>query len=544
MSLDACAACRSDKSGRGRGALSLSEVLVSLGAYLLPMLLFFYMGLDVLYRNPKKIEHQLVSLIIACYFILFMEEYVRFLLPIEYSPALTALWFSNVGIAIPGIGVHFISKFSGMDKRLPRFIYPYIFYIPLLVIPFNMFSNQKYISSQEFVQVGIWKYPVYNFPYFAAMTGSILIAIVYLVFLLLGQARVRATQDRERAPIYRLMIAGTIITMLWVVFFGYFQFENTLPPYSYLYGGLVWCFMLRLAMQRFEFLNSNKQRYERLFNLNPAAILLVESSGTIKEANPSAKQMFDHLQLEHAGLDALASTELKKRLRNQLEIKELEAKIHNGERELTVLIDGDYITVDNEPHVILIFRNITLIKEHQEQIAFLAYHDALTELPNRRFFYERLAAAIAEAERKQQQLAVVLIDLDEFKETNDRFGHDAGDALLRHTAGIIKESVGGQGMAARLGGDEFVLFISPLPAADCVYEIIPEIEERFASRSLHYGNEQLFAKLSMGISLYPRDGLDGDSLLNSADKAMYKLKRERKLRKHNVDQLPQSQSIL
>ena len=485
------------------------------------------MGLDVLLRNPRKTEHRLVSLITGCYFLLFLEEYVRFLLPIQYSPSLSALWFSSVGIMLPGLGFHFFAKISGMDKNLPTFLNPYIFYIHLLIIPINLISNKNYISSQVFITTGVWKWPVYNAAYYGGLTGSVLISA--LTLFVLYKAKANASSAEYKA-IFNLMILGTILTLSWTVIFGYFRFGEKIPPFPYLYAGIIWCFILQLAMKRYDFLNFNNQRYEKLFNLNPAAILLIDLSGVIKEANPSARLMFNHVDLDHTELTAFASAELGSSLQNRQDIKAFETTIHNGSNEIDVLIDGDYVSVDNQPHVILIIRNITLQKEHQKQIAFLAYHDSLTSLPNRRYFYGKLAESIHLAKVNNHQLAVILIDLDHFKETNDRYGHEAGDEVLRHTAKIIREVVSHNGVAARLGGDEFVLFLNSIPSLSFVQETLRQLEDRFSQTELRYRDKSLFVKMSMGVSYYPENGQDEDTLLNHADKAMYQAKRKRKHR--------------
>lgn len=108
----------------------IPEAVMFMLAYIVPICFLVHIGLEVLLRNPKKTEHRLASLITACYLLLFVEESVRFLLPIEYSAGLSVLWFSCVGLAIPGLGFHFLTKFAGFDKRMPKLLYPYIFYIP------------------------------------------------------------------------------------------------------------------------------------------------------------------------------------------------------------------------------------------------------------------------------------------------------------------------------------------------------------------------------------------------------------------------------
>jgi diguanylate cyclase (GGDEF)-like protein/PAS domain S-box-containing protein len=504
--------------------LSASEVWIFLFTYLLPILFFVYTGIDVMLRNSKKTEHRLLCVTAAVYALMFIEEYIRHQLPISSSPALSALWFSNIGIIMPGLGFHFLAKFSGMDKRMPRYLYPAIFYLPLLVIPINILSSKEIISSSVFIQEGIWKYPVYNAAYYIALTVSIAVSSLYLVVLYKGKAY---ATTREHKAIFYLLIFAVILCTIWHIMFGYAQFEH-LPPYPYIYGGVIWCFILRLAMLRFEFLDFATKRYEKLFNLNPAAILLVDLAGHIKEANPSARQLFSQLNLDKTSLYTFVDEQLRHCIEGATKINEYETSIYNGGKRLDVLIDGDTIAVDNERHMILIVRDITVQKENQDEIRFLAYHDPLTRLPNRRFFYEKLREAIERAESSSESLAVIVMDMDLFKEINDKYGHEAGDELLRHVAPMISELAGSSGVAARLGGDEFVLFLKDIPSITIVEEMLTQLKQRLDEVPLQYRDHVIPVRISMGASFFPDDGVEADTLLMIADRAMYRAKRSNK----------------
>ncbi len=176
--------------------MELNDSLILLLTHGIPILSFAYMATDVLLRNSKKTEHILLSLLIFLHLLLFAEEYVRNQVSIEYSPILSSLWLSSVGILIPGIGLHFFVKFTRLDKHLPRFLFPYIFYVPVIFVIFNILSGANLISAHQFEQVGMWKLPIYNTGYYIAMIVSIMINILFMIVLYIGK---KVSQTKETA---------------------------------------------------------------------------------------------------------------------------------------------------------------------------------------------------------------------------------------------------------------------------------------------------------------------------------------------------------
>lgn len=176
-------------------------------------------------------------------------------------------------------------------------------------------------------------------------------------------------------------------------------------------------------------------------------------------------------------------------------------------------------------HYVAIFSDITERKEREVAITFQAFHDALTGLPNRQLFRDRLDQALVQAKRiKERTPAVVFLDLDKFKQVNDTLGHDVGDLLLKEVAARLKRCVRSVDTVARLGGDEFTVLLSEIstPAdADAVAgKILAAMQE-----PVRLGSEDRIVTTSIGISLYPVDGRDSESLMKSADAAMYQVKR-------------------
>ncbi|AFL74064.1 putative bifunctional diguanylate cyclase/phosphodiesterase [Thiocystis violascens] len=174
-------------------------------------------------------------------------------------------------------------------------------------------------------------------------------------------------------------------------------------------------------------------------------------------------------------------------------------------------------------HYVGVFSDITHLKEAQKQIDFLAYHDALTHLPNRTLFRDRLVHALAHARRETRTLAVLFIDLDRFKTVNDTLGHPVGDELLLQVSRRMSEAIRADDTLARLGGDEFVLLLEDADSAQRAATVARKLLECLAS-SMRVSGHELTVTASLGISLYPTDGEDADTLIRHADRAMYEAK--------------------
>lgn len=175
-------------------------------------------------------------------------------------------------------------------------------------------------------------------------------------------------------------------------------------------------------------------------------------------------------------------------------------------------------------YFVAIFTDITERKRAEDKIIHQAYHDALTNLPNRVLFKDRLEQALTFAHRlRHKKVALLFIDLDRFKLVNDSLGHDAGDQLLRLVAWRLRENVRQSDTVARLGGDEFTIL---LPDADHVEEAMAVADKVLTAlkRPFDLAGREIFVTVSIGISLYPDDGADAETLMKNADTAMYHAK--------------------
>jgi diguanylate cyclase (GGDEF)-like protein/PAS domain S-box-containing protein len=162
----------------------------------------------------------------------------------------------------------------------------------------------------------------------------------------------------------------------------------------------------------------------------------------------------------------------------------------------------------------------------QARLAHLAYHDALTDLPNRLLFQEHLEHAIARARRGELAVAVLFVDLDDFKLVNDSYGHSVGDELLRIVASRLREAVRETDVVARLGGDEFLVLVAdvdPATAAEVAGRVSDTIRAALRTPVL-LSPDELYAHASIGAALYPADAESAEELLSKADIAMYRAK--------------------
>lgn len=165
----------------------------------------------------------------------------------------------------------------------------------------------------------------------------------------------------------------------------------------------------------------------------------------------------------------------------------------------------------------------TRLAGQEAMLRDLAHHDALTGLPNRLLLQDRLEHAIAKAQREHSGVAVLWIDLDHFKPVNDRFGHAAGDGVLKELGQRFRTCLREADTVARLGGDEFVVVLDDLHTREDAYLLADTIVVE-AARPLAYGSIEICVGASVGVAYWPEDGRDADAILQQADAAMYQAK--------------------
>jgi diguanylate cyclase (GGDEF)-like protein len=174
-------------------------------------------------------------------------------------------------------------------------------------------------------------------------------------------------------------------------------------------------------------------------------------------------------------------------------------------------------------YFIITLEDVTERKQVHAEMERIAFHDALTGLPNRRLFNRQLTQALEEASEAGTALAVLFLDLDRFKQVNDSLGHVAGDSLLEQASERIRKTLSGKAFLARLGGDEFGMVVTGVASVDAAAGAAQSVVEAFEAPLRVEGGE-MYVTASVGVSMYPRDGSTPEALMKNADSAMYRAK--------------------
>ena len=207
----------------------------------------------------------------------------------------------------------------------------------------------------------------------------------------------------------------------------------------------------------------------------------------------------------------------------------------NGEKYVAgITISGVKDAVGKVSHYVALFSDITLQRVHQCQLEEMAHFDALTKLPNRALFADRLNQAMLQCQRHQNSLAVIFMDLDGFKDINDTYGHAVGDELLIIISGRMSDTLREVDTLARIGGDEFVAVLNDLVNAED-YKMALKRLLLAASKPITVDDVVLKVSVSIGVAIYPQDDADADILLRHADQAMYMAKKAGKNCYHLFD---------
>ncbi|KQQ45830.1 diguanylate cyclase [Duganella sp. Leaf126] len=264
-------------------------------------------------------------------------------------------------------------------------------------------------------------------------------------------------------------------------------------------------------------------------------VVVLDAQGTIVTVNPAFTQITGYTAQEAIGLDytLTRSGRHEQAFYEQMWQEQLASGFWQGElwnRRKNGDIYLEWLTVSavrdsrgHATHYVGVFSDITSAKESQDKLDHLAHHDPLTALPNRLLFNDRLQHALQRATRDHEQLALLFIDLDRFKNVNDTLGHHIGDELLKQVARALLDRLREGDTLARLGGDEFIVLLENVGSHYGPAQVAEKLVQMF-DQPFQVAGHELFVTCSVGISLFPDDAGDLNMLIRNADVAMYQAK--------------------
>ena len=273
--------------------------------------------------------------------------------------------------------------------------------------------------------------------------------------------------------------------------------------------------------------------YPKLIHLMLDTVFVVDKDNQIVFVSDACESLLGYLPQELIGTlitnymhpDDLAAT------RDSI-VRVMSGKPHIDYRNRYIRKDGGIVHIlwsarwyEAEEVRVGVARNVTALMQAEEELRYLAHHDPLTKLTNRALFYDRLALGLSTAHRYQSNLALLFLDLNDFKGINDVYGHAVGDRVLCTVARRLEGCVRETDTVARMGGDEFTVLLTDIKSAHAVTEKVEQILTVMnAPLGAEFGDVRM-PSCSIGVACYPTDGEDADTLLSHADSHMYQVKR-------------------
>jgi diguanylate cyclase (GGDEF)-like protein/PAS domain S-box-containing protein len=487
----------------------------------------------------------------------------------ERASAVTVSFFVvtlTVWVWLTGISLMAMAQSSPMALDLARFAYVGVALIPAAVLQFTAALTgttrrqrpalvtawcggaafAAVFVATPWMLVGTWQYWWGFYPHLAPVTAVFLLFFGVVLggsLILLARSRAQTSQERRRNTSFLAALAvGYLGSIDYLPAFGVELYPIGFLP---ILGFIV---LAAWAVSRFRLADLTPSLVaDLLLETMHGGVLVVDTQGRVRVANEVAAQLLgwtpDELRdadlREILGVPILPVTDTesfarKSRTRNRIATWR---RRHGDEIELTVSATALRDGASNEPIGVLYAISDNADRRRAERNEFGATHDFLTRLPNRSGFDEAFETMKARVMADRRVAGLFFIDLDGFKDVNDRYGHLVGDALLQFVATRLRNAIRGTDLLARYGGDEFVLLLDLARPEDAT--LVGDKLIRVISDPYTVDENRVRISASIGAAFYPRDGATAETLVRAADAAMYSAKRSGKSRlKISRDDIP------
>jgi len=497
---------------------------------------YIYLGVYVVFIDKTSLLNRLF---LGLTMSMFIWSFAAALAISAYDIESCALWhrMSLSGFFfIEAFAVHFFLEYTHKENLLKKWWIYIIIYLPALLFSINQFTTGFFVKNYFHGSNG-WTV--------SAPTDSIwywfayIYYTVYMAFCLFLCYRLRkkAASPRERKHSGLILNSGILTLIIGTIINVYVTNFNTNIPDITPAVMIIWSMGIFYAIVKYKLMVLTPTiAAENIFQTIIDSIILVSPDGLILDANRETQRLLEYDPGELIGqpLENLFPRDNRSEdtniagLRRKCPIRDTETYFitKNGVR-IPVLFSATECR-DIEGTLIgyvLASKDITDLKNAENRLLQLAQHDALTNLPNRLLFNNRFSMAITRAQRDNMFIALLLLDLDRFKEVNDVYGHDCGDLLLIEVADRLAASLRESDTVARLGGDEFTILLNDLKTIGDYEIVVQKILEKITRPFLINMNE-INISASIGISIFPTNGDNVEILMKNADLAMYSAKNQ------------------
>jgi diguanylate cyclase (GGDEF)-like protein/PAS domain S-box-containing protein len=495
--------------------LSLISVLYILSSFSLVF------GAATLYsgnrQSPKHRTFALLFIVMACWQ---QSALLITLLPPEQATYFFVYGLLPLLLASLMLQLHGVYLITGVYERKRAMLYKLLFIPPIMNVA--LYPVDGWLYSGELI--------VYTNEQPLLGPGGMINFILMSVYMVAMVSLLVPYVKKKHRPSQIWMI-GMALFFLWILFIGLFgeatgswNFFSLIP-----FGIDFWAAAVYISVTKYDAFPSYEKRYKVLFEKAPIGIMITDSDAIIMEASPRSAQhlgitldqligmsLFGHLDGPERERQL---NEYKRHFEQRKPMQHRESSFRNANGlDMVISISSDYIEMEGHAYQLLMAEDVSDSRHREKQIHQLAYFDQLTGLHNRASFN----IAFEEWRMNKPSYALMILDLNCFKQINDHHGHLAGDRALKHFAERLRSSISSSDFVARLSGDEFVIMLDDVKRVNAViHSIRSGLQEPFEVAS----GSRLTLSTSIGVGLFPDDGSNLDDLFKEADDRMYAEKR-------------------
>lgn len=508
--------------------------------FFLPTIYLYMLATFVIARSYHLKVAKLMASFLFCGGIGFTFDFVRILAPIEANPFIHLLIVLPIVHLSFSFALHMIyTLIDPMYKEKLSFLPPLLYIIPVLFLVYGLIEVFFIRNSVYYFENG-WVYRAEDTSGIVLFILAIFLYTVTWGLLYLGH---KVTKSKDMKRFFTICFIFTPIYILGAIAwcFEALVFDYIIPPTPSLLIILLLGTLFAFLIRKFDIIPSLVKRYSSLMETSPTPIIYVNKQFKIIEANTMAVQTFGLKKntyfTEYFGFpkNPMAMMELFSALEEQSYIKGFR---HTYEKEQQVqmhlVIDASSVCMGDQQHYYLMIHDISLEVKQQQMKEYLAYHDSLTGIYNRAYFEKNIRLQLKEIHQTNYKGALLLFDLNFFKEINDTYGHQVGDSVLIYASKLLKDALPKPNLLARLGGDEFIVYFHQITSKDSFLDQIEMVRQHFRLHPYISNDLVIEVTPSVGIAYTKEDGISFNVLYQFADMRMYEDKKKFKQKQLNT----------